>query len=68
MNTAKIQKTPQRCNSAEGKRLKNVLLFFNTPRNMDIFFFIYSIFYGLPLGVLELPHGVDADVNRNWKF
>ena len=32
---------------------------------MDIFFFFYSIFYGLPLGVLELPHGVDADDNRN---
>ena len=23
---------------------------------MDIFFFFYSIFYGLPLGVLEVPH------------
>lgn len=68
MNTAKIAKTPQRCNSAEGKRLKNVLLFFNTPRNMDIFFFFYYISFGLPLGVVQLPHGVDADVNRNWKF
>ena len=48
-----------------GKRLKNVLLFFNTPKNMDIFFFIYSILYGLPLGVVQLPHGVDADGNRN---
>ncbi len=28
---------------------------------MDIFFFIYSMFFGLPLGVDELPHGVDAD-------
>ena len=35
---------------------------------MDIFFFIYYIPYGLPLGVLELPHGVDADGNRNWKY
>ena len=32
---------------------------------MDIFFFIYSILYGLPLGVVEVPHGVDADANRN---
>ena len=32
---------------------------------MDIFFFIYYLFFGLPLGVLELPHGVDADDNRN---
>ena len=32
---------------------------------MDIFFFIYYIFFGLPLGVVELPHGVDADDNRN---
>ena len=32
---------------------------------MDIFFFIYYLFFGLPLGVLELPHGVDADGNRN---
>ena len=32
---------------------------------MDIFFFIYSMFYGLPLGVVELPHEVDADENRN---
>ena len=28
---------------------------------MDIFFFLYYIFFGLPLGVVELPHGVDAD-------
>lgn len=28
---------------------------------MDIFFFIYSILYGLPLGVVELPREVDAD-------
>ena len=28
---------------------------------MDIFFFIYSILFGLPLGVVQLPHGVDAD-------
>ena len=32
---------------------------------MDIFFFFYSISFGLPLGVLELPHGVDADENWN---
>lgn len=28
---------------------------------MDIFFFLYYMFYGLPLGVVQLPHGVDAD-------
>ena len=28
---------------------------------MDIFFFIYYISFGLPRGVVELPHGVDAD-------
>ena len=32
---------------------------------MDIFFFIYYLFFGLPLGVVQLPHGVDADENRN---
>lgn len=66
MNNAKIRKTPQRCNRAEGKRLKNVLLFFNTPRNMDIFFFLYYISYGLPLGVVQVPHGVDADAVPSW--
>ena len=34
---------------------------------MDIFFFIYSILYGLPLGVVQLPRGVDVDENRNRK-
>ena len=68
MNTAKIKKTPQRYNSAGGKRLKNVLLFFTKPKNMDIFFFFYSIFYGLPLGVVQLPHGVDADDFQNRQF
>ena len=28
---------------------------------MDIFFFIYSLFFGLPLGVVEVPRGVEAD-------
>ena len=32
---------------------------------MDIFFFIYYLFFGLPRGVVQLPHGVDADGNRN---
>ena len=32
---------------------------------MDIFFFLYYISFGLPLGVVQLPHGVDADENRN---
>ena len=32
---------------------------------MDIFFFIYSLFFGLPLGVVQLPHWVDADAARN---
>ena len=32
---------------------------------MDIFFFLYYLFFGLPLGVLELPHVVDAYENRN---
>ena len=35
---------------------------------MDIFFFIYYVFFGLPLGVVEVPHGVDADENANRKF
>ena len=35
---------------------------------MDIFFFIYYLFYGLPLGVLEVPHGVDADENRKRQY
>ena len=65
---AKVLKTPQRCNSAEGKRLKNVLLFFKQPKNMDIFFFLYYLFYGLPLGVVQVPHWVDADENRNLKY
>lgn len=33
---------------------------------MDIFFFIYYISYGLPLGVVELPHGVVAREILNW--
>ena len=55
--TNKTPSTP----SAEGEKRRNVLLFLSKPKIMDIFFFFYSIFYGLPLGVLELPHGVDAD-------
>ena len=35
---------------------------------MDIFFFLYYMFYGLPLGVVQLPHGVDADDVRNRHF
>ena len=35
---------------------------------MDIFFFIYYLFYGLPLGVLEAPHGVDAYDFRVWIY
>ena len=35
---------------------------------MDIFFFLYNMFYGLPLGAVQLPHGVDADENRNRKY
>ena len=31
---------------------------------MDIFFFIYYLFFGLPLGVLELPHWVTPQKNR----
>ena len=49
------KKPPSAAIALGGKRLKN------------IFFFIYSILYGLPLGVVEVPHGVDADGNRNRK-
>ena len=31
---------------------------------MDIFFFIYYLFFGLPLGVDELPHEGAAQKNR----
>ena len=53
-------KTPS-APSAEGEKRRNVLLFLSKPKIMDIFFFIYSLFFGLPLGVVELPRGVDAD-------
>ena len=33
---------------------------------MDIFFFLYYLFYGLPLGVVQLPRGVDADAVPSW--
>ena len=33
---------------------------------MDIFFFIYYLFFGLPLGVVQLPHGVDAYAVPSW--
>ena len=57
-------KTPS-APSAEGEKRRNVLLFQSKPKFMDIFFFIYYISYGLPLGVDEVPHGVDAYENRN---
>ena len=47
--------------SAKGEKRRNVLLFLSKPKIMDIFFFIYYLFFGLPLGVVQLPHGVDAD-------
>ena len=53
-------KTPS-APSAEGEKRRNVLLFQSKPKIMDIFFFIYYISYGLPLGVVQLPHVVDAD-------
>ena len=34
---------------------------------MDIFFFLYYLFFGLPLGVVQLPHGVDADAVPSWQ-
>ena len=49
-------KTPL-AQSAEGEKRQNVLLFLTTPKYMDIFFFFYYIFFGLPLGVVEVPHG-----------
>ena len=60
-NTNKTPLAP----SAEGEKRQNVLLFLTTPKYMDIFFFLYYIFYGLPLGVVEVPQGVDADDFRN---
>ena len=50
---------------AKGEKRQNVLLFLTTPKYMDIFFFFYSIFYGLPPGVLQLPHWVYTNENRN---
>ena len=41
---------------SQGEKRRNVLLFQSKPKNMDIFFFFYNMFYGLPLGVLEVPH------------
>ena len=51
------KKKTLRVNSAGEKRFENVLLFSKQPKTMDIFFFFYSIFYGLPRGVLEVPRG-----------
>ena len=62
------KKKTLRVNSAGEKRFENVLLFSKQPKNMDIFFFFYSIIYGLPRGVEELPHGVDADEFRKRRF
>lgn len=53
--------------SAEGEKRQNVLLFLTTPNNMDIFFFFYSIFFGLPLGVVEVPHGGKTNGARSWQ-
>ena len=58
-------KTPS-APSAEGEKRRNVLLFLSKPKIMDIFFFIYYLFFGLPLGVVQLPHGVDADGVPRW--
>lgn len=58
-------KTPL-AQSAKGEKRRNVLLFQSKPKNMDIFFFLYYLFFGLPLGVLELPHEVAAREIRNW--
>ena len=55
------KKKTLRVNSAGEKRFENVLLFSKQPKNMDIFFFIYSIIYGLPPGVLEVPRGGGTD-------
>ena len=60
-------KTPSAA-SAEGEKRRNVLLFLSKPKIMDIFFFFYYLFFGLPLGVLELPHEVAAHENRNWHW
>lgn len=49
----------------EGEKRQNVLLFLTTPNNMDIFFFLYYLFFGLPRGVVEVPHGVNTNENRN---
>lgn len=51
--------------SAKGEKRQERLTFPSKPKIMDIFFFIYSISYGLPLGVVQLPHGVDAEDNLN---
>lgn len=40
---------------SQGEKRRNVLLFQSKPKNMDIFFFLYYLFYGLPLGALEAP-------------
>ena len=57
-------KTPS-APSAEGEKRRNVLLFLSRPKIMDIFFFLYNIFFGLPLGVVQLPHEGAAHWNRN---
>ena len=35
------------------------------PKNMDIFFFLYYLFYGLPPGVLEVPQWGGTDGIRS---
>lgn len=60
------KKKTLRVNSAGEKRFENVLLFSIKPKNMDIFFFIYNIIYGLPRGVLEVPRGGGTDGVRSW--
>ena len=33
---------------------------------MDIFFFLYYLFFGLPHGVLEVPQVAESKQNRSW--
>lgn len=33
---------------------------------MDIFFYLYYLFFGLPLGVVELPQRGGTDGVRSW--
>lgn len=55
----RIYKKKPYASIAQGKKdLKTSYFFQNSQKNMDIFFFFYSIIYGLPRGVLEVPRGV----------